>query len=232
MPKINIQAQASNYQINEAYKRLRTNIEFLGKNVKVIAITSCEPNEGKSSISFGLAETLAESGKRVILIDADLRKSVLVGRLHIRERTKGMSHYLSGQGIPKEIICETNIPNLWAIFAGPVPPNPAELLGDRKFASLIGNLRSLYDYVIIDTPPLGSVVDSVVVSRVCDGIAMVVAAGSTSYKFAQSVKQEIDRAGIRFLGVIMNKVNTSGYYGRRYSGYYGYGNYYGTEKKD
>ena len=104
------------FRTKEAYKTLRANLEFSGEDVKVIAVTSCTPNEGKSSISMNLAKAVAESGKRVILIDADLRKSVLVGRYKTGVVKYGLSHFLSGQKNFEDVYCKTNIPNLYNIL--------------------------------------------------------------------------------------------------------------------
>lgn len=217
------------FKTNESYKALRTNIQFCGNDVKVIGVTSCVPNEGKSSVCMNLAISMAESGKRVLLIDADLRKSVLLGRYKIRENVKGLSHFLSGQAGSEEILCDTDVKNLHVIFAGQVPPNPAELLGKRYFKETLAVLRELYDYIIIDNAPLGRVIDAAIVAQECDGMVMVIAANNTSYKMAQRVSEQLQKTGCTLLGAVLNKVDTSknnGYYGQYYGGYYGsYGDY-------
>lgn len=217
------------FRTREAYKTLRANLEFAGDDIKVIAVTSCTPNEGKSSISMNLAKAIAESGKKVILIDADLRKSVLVGRYKTGAVKYGLTHYLSGQKTFNEVYCNTNIKNLYVAFSGPVPPNPSELLGGKYFASMVKSLRSIFDYVIIDTPPLGSVIDSAIVAKQCDGSVIVIASNEISYKFAQKVKEQLEVAECRILGCVLNKVNLTrkGYYGKYYGRYYG--RYYGHD---
>lgn len=222
---------------NEAYKRLRTNIQFCGSDVKVIALTSTIPNEGKSSVSFNLAASIAESGKKVIFIDADLRKSVLVGRYKINKAVKGLTHYLSGVNPFDEVVYSTNVDNLNVVFSGPVPPNPAELLGNKYFKSLITMLRRNYDYVIIDTPPIGSVIDAAIVAEQCDGVVLVISSGEISYKLVQKTKMQMEKSNCRILGAVLNKVplGKGGYYGKYYGKYYGaYGNYgeYGHKTKD
>ncbi|MDD7739044.1 MAG: CpsD/CapB family tyrosine-protein kinase [Fusicatenibacter sp.] len=218
------------YRSREAYKTLRTNIELCGSEHRVIGITSCTPNEGKSSIAMNLAYAFAEAGKKVILIDADLRKSVLVGRYRAGNVKVGLTHYLVGQADMQESICTTESPNMFIMFAGPVPPNPSELLGSKRFHDLIEKLRQAFDYIIVDTPPLGSVIDSAVAAKVCDGMALVIESNTISYKFAQRVKEQLEKTDCRILGVILNKVDLSskGYYGN-YGHYYGkyYGQYYG-----
>lgn len=218
-----------NYTAEEEYKSLRTNIQFCGKDVKVIGITSCIPNEGKSSVTLNIARTIAETGKKVLLIDCDMRKSVLVGRYRISKVTSGLSHFLSGYRELDEVLCQTNIPNLYMILAGPVPPNPSELLGSNSFKNLIRGAGEKFDYVLLDTPPLGSVTDAAVVSELCDGMCLVMTAGEISYKFAQKIKEQMEKTNCRILGVILNKVRIkkNGYYGKYYGKYYK--KYYGRE---
>jgi capsular exopolysaccharide family len=228
METVNITKMVNlDFQGNEAYKTLRTNIQFCGSEIKTIGITSTIPNEGKSSVSLNLAIVMAQTGKKVAFVDADLRKSVMIGRYKIDKPVKGLSHYLSGINSAEDIIYKSSIDNLHLIFSGPVPPNPSELLGSNRFNNLINVLGQAYDYVIIDTPPIGSVIDGAIVAKVCDGMIMVIEANRISYKFAQSVKNQLDKSECRILGAVLNKVNISksGYYGKYYGKYYG--NYYG-----
>ena len=227
MQTVTLKNITKDYRSNEAYKTLRTNLEFSGSDNKAIVLTSSTPNEGKSTVSIGLALALVESGKRVLFVDADLRKSVLVGRHRVTEEVKGLSHYLSGQADLNDVICRTQEAGLFVIFAGVVPPNPSELLGQKRFAHLIENAKANYDYVIIDAPPLGSVIDAAVISKVCDASVLVVAAKSVSYKFVRTVKEQLEKTGCPILGVVLNKVDMkqNKYYGKYY------GNYYGNENK-
>ncbi|MEG0108397.1 MAG: CpsD/CapB family tyrosine-protein kinase, partial [Lachnospiraceae bacterium] len=134
MAKVEIKEQVDlDFRSNESYKSLRTNIQFCGSDIKVIGITSCLPNEGKSSVCVNLARSFADSGKKVLLIDADLRKSVLIGGYKIMGPIKGFSHFLSKQASFEEVLCETDVKNFHIIFAGQAPPNPAELLGKDQF---------------------------------------------------------------------------------------------------
>ncbi|HHT57147.1 CpsD/CapB family tyrosine-protein kinase [Herbinix luporum] len=211
------------FQGREAYKTLRSNIQFCGSDIKIIGLTSCIPNEGKSSVSLNLAISMAEAGKKTVFVDADLRKSVLVGRYRINQSLRGLAHYLSGINSKDDIIYQSNIDNLYMIFSGPVPPNPSELLGGEKFTDLIKKLSEEYDYVIIDTPPLGSVIDSAVIAKVCNGMILVIEANNISYKFAQKVKQQLEMTGCPILGAVLNKVDISEKgYGKYYGKYYGH----------
>lgn len=231
MQQIELKRAELDYKSQEAYKTLRTNVEFSGNDIKTVAITSCTPNEGKSSISYELAVSFAQNGKKVLLIDADLRKSVLVHRHHKGKVRLGLVHYLVGKYEFEDVCCTTDIKNFNMVFAGPVPPNPSELLGNDRFKQLLEKARKEYDVVIVDTPPLGSVIDSAIVAKQCDGVMLVIANGEISYRFAQKVKEQLDKAECHILGCVLNKVNMSkggkyGYYGKYYGKYYGnYGEY-------
>ncbi len=211
------------YRIAEAFKALRTNVQFCGVENKIIMLTSSIPGEGKTSTSFNLAASLAEIGKKVVFVDADMRKSNLIKRYMVDKNVKGLSQFLSGQNSISDVLCETSIPNLHMIFAGAVPPNPAELLNGSVFEKLIHSMKKLYDYVIIDTPPLGSVTDAAVVSRVCDGVIFVCAAGEVKRKFVQDIVQQITATGVKLLGVVLSKAENGGrgYYNKYYGKYYG-----------
>ena len=235
MKQISMHFETEDYYMAEAYKTLRTNLLFTGDDKKVIAITSCTPNEGKSTTALHLAKALGESGKRTILLDADLRKSILMG--HIEEDTtevRGLTHLLSGQDVLANVMYQVKDVPLFVIFSGPFPPNPSELLGSKRFKDLIKVLRDAFDYVIIDTPPVGSVIDSAVVADASDGVILVIAQGTISYRFAQDIKDQLERTGTPLLGVVLNKVDMAAerygrYYGKYNSRYYGkyYGRYYG-----
>lgn len=228
---INGNAIRREYESAEAYKSLRTNIQFCGVDKKVLVITSCTPGEGKSAVALNLSVSLAETGKKVLLIDADLRKSTILGRVTLNEEVGGLSHYLSRQQQLKEIICATNIKNLHLILPGSVPPNPSELLGNQFFQALLKTVRDIYDYVLIDSPPLGSVIDSAVIAEECDGSILVIESGVINYRFAQEVKEQLEKAGCPILGTVLNKVETRkrGYYSKYYREYQG--RYYGKSEE-
>ena len=227
--KVNFEKKETlDFKSNEAYKTLRTNISFSGDDIRVIALTSSVPNEGKSVVAFNLANSLAEDGKKVLYIDADIRKSVTVVRYGVDVETKGLAHYLSGQAKLEQVIYETNIDNLSVIFTGQTAPNPSELLGNDRFKKMLEQEREEFDYIIIDGPPLGSVIDAAIVAKECDGAIIVIETDNVSYKIVQRVKKQLDQSGCRILGAVLNKVEMGGkgYYGKGYYGNY-YGRYYG-----
>lgn len=224
------------FKTKEAYKTLRTNVQFCGENVKVVSLTSCVPNEGKSMVAFNLAVSMAESGKKVLFVDADLRKSVLIGRYKINKAIKGLTQYLSGVEELNLVKYTTNVPCLDMILSGPVPPNPAELLDSEKFTELVEKARNEYDYVIIDTPPIGQVIDPAIVAQKTDGVIFLVSQSNISYRYAQKQIEQLKKSGCRILGAVLNKVDPEGkgsyyggYYGKYYRKYskegYGYGYY-------
>lgn len=232
MQNIELKHEELDFRSREAFKALRTNIEFSGEDVKAVCITSCTSNEGKSSISFELAKSYAQMGKKVLLVDADLRKSVMRQR-HKKGRVRlGLTNYLVGNVDFQEAVCRTDVKNLYMVFCGPVPPNPSELLGNKRFEKMVEDARKNYDMVIIDTPPLGSVIDTAVVSKYCDGAVIVIACGEISRHVAKKVKEQLDVAGCRILGCVLNKVDLGGkgYYRKYYNKYYGkyYGKHYGN----
>lgn len=226
--------QETGFQFDEAIKTLRTNIQFCGANIRMIMVTSTLPEEGKSTMSFEIARAMALMGKKVILIDADIRRSTMAAKYQIDNPVPGLSQYLSGQHeLEDGLICETDIPDLDVIFSGPYAPNPAELLEEPALDKLIAWCREEYDYCIIDTPPLSSVIDGAIIAPKCDGAVLVVASGKVSYPLVQKAKAQLEKTGCRILGAVLNKIDTKkgGYYYNKYGSYYKhYGDYYGGEK--
>lgn len=194
------------YFIDEAYKTLRANIQFCGTDVKAIAITSCHPNEGKSTMAIEVAKSLAEAGKKVLLIDADLRKSVIVKKYASSAGICGLSQYLSGQSTLDEVLFATQVEGFHIMFSGQFPANPVELLGSSAFKRMIDEQTKVYDYVLVDTPPLGVVIDCAVIANACDSAIMVLAAEKVSLRRANVIKNQLAKSGVHILGVVLNKV--------------------------
>lgn len=214
----------ADYFYEEAIKTLRTNIQFSGKNKKVILFTSCYPNEGKSDVAFNLCQEMGKMGKRVLLLDADIRKSSYTRRYSVNQKIQGLSQYLSGQMDKVWITYQTNFENMDIIFAGPSAPNSSELLGDTAFDELLNEKRNQYDYIFVDTPPVGTIIDAAVVAARCDGAVLVIENEAVSYRAAQRIKEQLERSGCPILGAVLNKVDMKK--SRYYSSYYGRGGYY------
>ena len=211
-------------QAREVFRSFRSNIEFTGVDNRAIVITSCLPADGKSTVSLRLAMTFAESEKKTVLVDADMRRSVLMRRVRAEgdNASVGLSHVLSGQKSVTEALYETNLKNLYVIPSGKFPTNSTELLGNSRFEEMIIALKKTFDYVIVDTPPLGSVVDAAVAAKRCDGSVLVISEGKDSRKMTKSVLEQLKAANPNFLGVAMNNVEVrkNNYYYKRYYNYY------------
>lgn len=206
-------------QVEEYCNSIRTNIQFSGQDIRVIALTSVQPGEGKSTTSSNLAISFANAGFKTILIDADTRNSVLSGTFKATGKVNGLTGFLSGNAYLSEAICETNVPNLSIIPAGKTAPNPTTLLQNSNFTSMIDSLKEYYDYIVIDTPPIGLVIDAAIIAQKCDGTIIVTEAGAIKRKFVQKAKEQMEQSGAAFLGIILNKVDS------QLDSYGAYGNY-------
>ena len=201
--------------------------------------TNAMPNEGKSTVTMDLARSLTESGKRVLLIDTDMRKSVYVGRLRAVAsdggEIYGLSHFLSGQKRLEDVLYGTEISGLFMIFAGPSVPNPTEILEKNYFIELLKFAKEHFNYVLLDCAPIGAAIDAAVIAKHCDGAILVISQGMASSRMIQNVKKQLEVSGVRILGAVLNKVKMkknsyeNGYYGSYYGGYYG--SYYGKKEE-
>lgn len=214
----------------EYFNAIRTSIQFSGSQYKVIAISSVKDNEGKSVTAFNIAYSFASIGKSVLLVDADTRNSVFIQRMKIQDKMQGLTNYLAGENQLNEVIMKTSVPNLHMIFSGPVPPNPTSLLQSDAFNLMIDACRHHYDYVIVDTPPIGLITDASIIAHQCDATIMVVESGKHRRRVVQKLTEKLKQSGAEFLGVILNKVDTSV---MKYGSYGNYGNYgeYGKKSK-
>lgn len=231
MQKAMIQGDLNlDYAGNEAFNTICSNLTFSGKNIRKIVITSCEPNDGKSFIAIQTALNMAKRGKRVLLIDADLRLSVMNAQYQIRlsGAAMGLAHYLSGQCALDNAIYETNIPNVYLIPIGTDVQAPLSLIATPDFDNLVRSVGENFDMVIIDAPPVGLVIDAAEIAKSCDGSVLVLEYNKTHRRALQEAKNQMERTGTPILGCILNKVtmdrlSTKKYYS--YGGKYGYGKY-------
>ena len=234
MPTLEISKKHLDFakKAEEHYNALRTNIQLSGDNLKVLAISSVKPGEGKSTTSTSIAWSFARAGYKTLLVDADVRNSVMSGIFKSREKITGLTDYLSGSTDLSQGLCDTNVENLFVIQAGPVSPNPTALLQSENFHTMIDTLRKYFDYVIVDTAPIGMVIDAAIITQKCDASILVTAAGETKRRDVLKAKEQLEQTGTPFLGVVLNKFNTEVEKYGAYGGYGAYGSYgnYGKKK--
>ena len=233
----------------EALNSICTNMSFVGRDMKKFVITSCTENEGKSSMTMQIVANLARRGKTICLIDGDLRKSVMLRRFGIQMSTSeivGLAHYLAGYNTIDEIIYQTDIPGASFIPTGRDVMNPLPLLDSDYFSQLLDELSRRFDMVIVDTPPIGMLIDSAVIAKSCDGVVLVVEYGKRRKGEIVDAVRKIEQSGSPVIGCIINRVavrtlSERNYYKNHYysyshygkSGYgYGYGYGRGPEDKD
>ena len=208
----------------EAYRVIRTGIQFAqaGKELQTIALTSCTPNEGKSTTIANLAIVLTQAGKSVLLIDCDMRNPTVHKNFNLSNKI-GLSSCISMGTAVADAVQATGIEGLDALTAGVIPPNPSELLGSEQMKNLLQRAKEQYDYVLIDTPPVMPVTDALIVSRFVDGMILVIASAEVKVEMAREVKNQLVNAGANILGVVLNKVRSE-HHGYGYGYYYYYGN--------
>ncbi|CEW45313.1 capsular polysaccharide biosynthesis protein Cps14D [Streptococcus pneumoniae] len=206
----------------EYYNALCTNIQLSGDKLKVISVTSVNPGEGKTTTSVNIARSFARAGYKTLLIDGDTRNSVISGVFKSREKITGLTEFLSGTADLSHGLCDTNIENLFVIQSGSVSPNPTALLQGKNFNDMIETLRKYFDYIIVDTAPIGIVIDAAIITQKCDASILVTATGEVNKRDVQKAKQQLEQTGKLFLGVVLNKLDISV---DKYGVYGSYGNY-------
>lgn len=226
-PRAVVVLQEPTSVISEAFRSLRTAVLFStpGAPPKVILLTSATSGEGKSVTTLNLAATLAESGSRVLLIDADLRRPTCHRSLGT-SNARGLSSFLSGQATLAEVIVPLERPRLDFLPAGPTPPNPAELVGSARMRDALAGMREEYEFVLIDSPPVVPVTDGVVLSREADAVVLVVKGHDTPLELVRRARDQLGVANAHLIGAVINNVDLGWgdlYFYSRYAGYYGPG---------
>ena len=206
----------------EAYRVIRTSIQFAqaGKELKTLAVTSCTPNEGKSTTIANLAVVLTQAGKSVLIIDCDMRNPTVHKNFGLSNKL-GLSSCISMDTPLSAAVQATKVDNLYALTGGVIPPNPSEL-GSERMRELLQEAREIYDYVLIDLPPVLPVADALVLGAVVDGVVLVIDSGEVKVDLARDVKKQLQHAGANILGVVLNKVRSE-HHGYGYGYYYYYG---------
>jgi capsular exopolysaccharide synthesis family protein len=209
----------------EAFRTLRTNIQFSGldDSLSSIVVTSSAPSEGKSTVLINLAITIAQSGKKVLVIDCDLRRPTVHKKLGL-PNAEGLTNLLiQDKESFDEVVLTTKVPNLSALTSGPTPPNPAELLGTKRMKSIIRQLTGSFDMVLIDAPPVIAVTDAQILATIAEGTLIVTSYGATEKFGLVKTKELLDKVGAKVLGVVINKVPEKSehyYYGKYDNSYY------------
>lgn len=200
----------SPFMLQEAYKTMRTNLMFTlrGDSCKRFCITSSVPGEGKSITILNLAISIAQTGKKVLLIDADLRRPML-DRLLEKEAVPGMSNVLAGQANMEDAVREDIYPNLDVMFSGDVPPNPSEILGSEQMLELIENMSREYDYILVDTPPVNMVSDCCIIASLLDGVVLLARHGSARKDGVRQAIKQLQITNTKVLGCVYNGVEVS-----------------------
>ncbi len=228
---------AASYAVQEAINTLCTNLSFSGSKVKKIVITSSHAAEGKSFLTMSIMRTMARFGKKVAFVDADLRRSYVSAGFGLRfddpEHDVGLAHYLAGMTDLDSIIYSTDIENAWMVPVGRAVSNPLPLLNTELFRQLLDHLAENLDYVFVDTPPVGVVIDAAEIAKSCDGILIAVDYDTVSGHELAEVKKQLEQTGCPLLGVVLNRVEMDNYMSKKYyyrSRYSHYSDYYGESQ--
>lgn len=218
--------------VSEAYRTLRTNIQFsdLDKDLNTILFTSTMPGEGKTTTTSNVGIVSAKAGKKVLIIDADLRKPN-IHKMFKKPNIRGLSDALLSDEPPTRFVMPTEEPGLDLMLSGPIPPNPSEILGSKRMRALVEKLKTYYDLILIDAPPVGIVTDAQILSTYADGTMLVLRVGYGDRKQASYAVELLKNVNANLLGVVMNRlpIGEGGYYKYKYYTYYG--GVYGEEPK-
>jgi len=219
---------ALDYACKEAINTLCTNLTFSGSEIKRIMLTSCQAHEGKSFLTLCIQHTLAQLGYRVVLVDADLRRSQIAFRygMQIKEGSgQGTSHYLAGKCELEDVIYETNVEGAYMIPVGYEVSNSLALLSSPRFERMLSQLQSQFDYVLVDAPPVGVIIDAAEIAKSCDGAVFVIKYNNVSRRELAEAKAQVDRTGCKLLGAVLNEVefdtlSSKKYYNKSYYTHY------------
>jgi capsular exopolysaccharide synthesis family protein len=212
--------KGSRNPVAEAFRVLRTNLQFaaVDRELKVILVTSTSPDEGKSTVAQYLAQTISQTGKKVMALDTDLINPTLHLRFNIPNQ-RGLSNLIVGDADFGAFAGLKEYPNLSVITSGPIPPNSSELLGSARMKHVMDRLREEYDVIVVDSPPILPVTDAVVASSLADGVILVVQAGRTRSGEVRHAQEVLGAAHANLLGVVLNRARrtvNNYYYTRAY----------------
>jgi len=206
--------------VAEAYRTLRTNIGFssLDQSLHTLLVTSPAPSEGKSTTLANLAVAMAQAEKKTILVDADLRRPSLHTIFDVGNEAGLTTMFVDSKAMHEPPLQDVGVPNLLLLTSGPLPPNPAELLGSKRMEDALAALKARADIVLLDAPPVIAVTDAVVLGTRVDGVLLVVGAGQTKRDHAKRAKELLDKVKVRVVGVALTNVSPDSALGGYYSG--------------
>lgn len=226
------------YAGQESINTLCTNLSFSGEKMKRIMITSSHASEGKSFLTMNIMRTMAKYGKSVVLVDADLRRSYISSQYSLRfedeENKWGLAHLLAGMVDENSVIYSTNIGGAYMVPVGREVSNPLPLLNSEHFAELLGRLSTMFDYVLVDAPPVGTVIDAAEIAKSCDGTLIVVNYNAVRRQELIDVKEQLEQTGCPVIGTVLNMVEFDNYLSRKYyyKSYYSHYEHYEASEKD
>jgi capsular exopolysaccharide synthesis family protein len=204
----------------EEYRELRTALllSTAGGAPRRLLLTSSQPGEGKTTTTCNLAISMAQAGKKVLLVDGDLRRPRLE-KIFGREDAPGLANYLAGSAPWEELILDTEVPNLWLLPSGPIPPNPAELYAGDLYGLLTTEVLDSFDLLMVDSPPIDPVVDSLMLAQHADGVVMIVKAGATPHHAVSRARRKLEQVRARLVGIVLNQVHAGGRGAKYYARY-------------
>ena len=207
------------YAATEAINTLCTNLSFVDADVKRIMITSCQAAEGKSFLAMSTMRALAGLKKKVVLVDADLRRSYIAAQYGLQftiPEPKGLAHYLAGRCSMDDILYATDIPNSWMVPVGRSVSNSLSLLNTNRLPVLLEQLASHFDFVLVDAPPVGVIIDAAEIAKSCDGTLLAITYNRVSQRELMSAKQQLEKTGCSIIGAVLNNVEMDSYMNRKY----------------
>lgn len=223
------------YAGQEAINTLCTNLTFSGEKVRKIVITSSHASEGKSFVAMNIMRTMAHYGKKVALVDADLRRSYIAAKYDVHfaqpDQNKGLAHFLAGMVDENDVIYQTNIDGAYMVPMGTSVSAPMPLLNSERFPLLLCHLSEACDYVLIDAPPVGTVIDAAEIAKSCDGILVVVDYDEVHRQELIEVQRQLEQTGCPVLGAILNRVDPESFFSKKYY-YKSYYSNYGDAADD
>jgi capsular exopolysaccharide synthesis family protein len=205
------------YACTEAFNTLCVNLSFVGSNINKMMVTSSQSSEGKSFLAMNMMRTMAKLGKSVVLVDADLRRSPIASRFGMQPSGLcGLAHYLAGKSDAESVLYATNMEGAYMVPAGRSVANSLPLLNTPRLARLLDWLSKRFDMVLIDAPPVGTIIDAAEIAKSCDGTLFVVSWNKVGRRELNDGKRQIERAGCRVLGTVLNNVSFDSFGSKKY----------------